>query len=331
MQIFAAASVFAMHIAHSHQVLQLAAVCVIVELLSPLSAESNRFLPSAFRRLRPTPTSANLFARARQAHLVLPDALVFSYRWLPPPTFSRMLIYQSKYWGTSSTNITPFAVNFPETKTESIKLIMIRKRSLMNQIYIRKGLTTDLCIDRFVSNQIRHDTNLIQIHTRELRAFKKSSEMSFMTTAVGGKRVISDLATRLLPDPPCRHRPSIIWVARLSKFSNGSLDIKFTMIRLLSSSTSGCFSDDNKVRNSDSKCGCTKNKFSVDLSISSMVHIAFDRRRQSYIRKWKNQQTCALVHFIQGGRKKCFTNSIEKNEGKINNIALLLFIFECFF
>lgn len=106
---------------------------------------------------------------------------------------------------------------------------------------------------------------------------------------MGGKRCISDFATRLLPAPPCLHRPIRIWVALSSRLSNGSLEIKLMRMRRLSSITSGCFSDDSNVRNNDSKCGCTSDRFSVDLSISSIVHIAFDRKRQSYrMIKWKH-------------------------------------------
>lgn len=122
----------------------------------------------------------------------------------------------------------------------------------------------------------------MEILTLELCDFKKSSEISLITTAVGGSRCMRAFATRLLPEPPCLHSPMIICVALSSKLSSGSLEIKLARIRRLSSRTSGCFSDDNNVRSNDSKCGCTTDKLSVDFSISSIVHIAFDRNRQSY-------------------------------------------------
>lgn len=125
-------------------------------------------------------------------------------------------------------------------------------------------------------------TNGVNLLTLELWHLRKSSEMSLITTAVGGKRCINAFATRLLPGPPCLHNPMIICVARSSRLSNGSLEIRFSKIRRLSSRTSGCFSDDSNVRSNDSKCGCTIDKLSVDLSTSSIVHIAFDRNRQSY-------------------------------------------------
>lgn len=130
--------------------------------------------------------------------------------------------------------------------------------------------------------------------TFELWAFKKSSDISLITTAVGGNRCISAFATRLLPAPPCRHRPIRICVARSSRLSNGSREIKLMRMRRLSSITSGCFSDDNNVRSNDSKCGCTSDRFSVDFSISSMVHIAFERKRQSYT--WKYNRYKLKTH-----------------------------------
>lgn len=130
--------------------------------------------------------------------------------------------------------------------------------------------------------------NKCSIITFELCAFRKSSDMSLITTAVGGRRCISAFAMRLLSDPPCLHKPRIICVALSSRLSNGSLDIKFIRIRRLSSTTSGCFSAESNVRSNDSRCGCNSDKFSDDLSISSIVHIASDRSRHSCMQIHKN-------------------------------------------
>lgn len=129
--------------------------------------------------------------------------------------------------------------------------------------------------------------------TLELRAFNTSSDISFNTMLVGGKRCISAFATQLLPGPPWRHNPKIICVVWLSKLSSGSRDIKLIKMRRLSSNTSGCFSADNKVCSNESKCGWMASKFSDDFSISSIVHIAFERSRQSFKHE-KEKLTCKM-------------------------------------
>lgn len=124
--------------------------------------------------------------------------------------------------------------------------------------------------------------------TLELRAFNTSSDISCNTMLVGGKRCISAFATQLLPGPPWRHSPKIICVVWLSKLSSGKRDIKLIKMRRLSSNTSGCFSADIKVCSNESKCGWMANKFSDDFNISSIVHIAFERSRQSLKHVKKN-------------------------------------------
>lgn len=149
--------------------------------------------------------------------------------------------------------------------------------------------------------------------TRELRAFKTSSDISFNTMLVGGRRCIRAFATRLLPDPPCRHRPNIICVVCVSKLSNGSLEMRLVSMRRLSSNTSGCRSVVNRVWSKESKWGWMVRRLSDDFNISSIVHIAFERRRQScekmgtkieriYVWLWmstyKSASISALVQFL---------------------------------